>query len=529
MRILVVDALARSTGRRYSTFDAVGAGPRVIAGMLQERYDSMLLPYERVMADKSILAGFDYVFVSVMSSDIGALWKLVKRAKSANPSVKITVGGPASFEYSRLLDISGVDYVIVGEAEIPLKQFMECVMEDKCSARSVPALAFKDSGVAYLTSSHVHTPRDVLSSVKPWVMVDKSLEHPQIYRIYVEVVRGCSNYSRPMVRSYGLNCIFCGNCRSTDNLKRLECPANIPPGCGFCSVPSMFGPARSRSISSIVEEIEELLEHGARRIVLSAPDFLDYGRDLLVKEPLTNPCNPPANVEAIEDLLSSLQGLKKVSEGRAVVMIENIKACLVSEEVAEVLGRYLKDTTVHIGLETGNDVYNSRVLGKPISVAHVLNAVRLLRRHGLRPYVYLMHSLPLASRKVYEDTIKVVGELEESGVEKVTLYKYTPLPHTAFSGIPPSTRGVEEYIERLKEVVARLNRRTKEKMLGAHIEAYIMLSEGRLYGYPVRHGPVVFLGPARRPGLNGCLAVVEVIGTGERYVKGKIVRIKECP
>ncbi|ADV64550.1 B12-binding domain-containing radical SAM protein [Desulfurococcus mucosus] len=528
--MLVVDALARSTGRRYSTHDVVGAGPRLVAGILSERTEAMLLPYERVVGDKGVLAEASYLFISIMSSDLGALDRLVTYARRVNPSLKVVAGGPASFQYASLLMEHGVDYVIVGEAEIPLPRFLDCIVEEKCDPSTVPALGFRVNDSVRLTSSHIHTPRDVLSSIKPWTRVDETLVHPQVYRIYVEVVRGCSNYSRPMVKGHGgLNCVFCGNCRSDVGVKRLTCPAGIPPGCGFCSVPSMFGPARSRSIESIVREVEELVEHGARRIVLSAPDFLDYGRDLLVEGVLTHPCEPPANINAIEGLLSGISSLGPVSQGKVVVMIENIKACLVNEDVARVLGRYLRGTPIHIGLETGNDVFNERVLGKPVRVRHVLEAVRLLKGHGLRPYVYLMHSLPLASKTVYEDTIRVVNELGRIGVEKITLYKYTPLPNTAFEKLPPESKGVEKYIAELKTAVTRHNTRQKMMLLGSTLEAYVVENSGKLYGYPARHGPVIFLGSAPRKGLNGCLTLVEVTGVGDRYVKGRILRVKECP
>jgi len=530
MRVLVVDALARSTGRKYSTHDVIGAGPRIVAGIVSSRYDTTLLPYERVVKNGSLLRSVDYLFISAMSSDKGALENLVEYAKKENPSITIVVGGPVSFEYYNLLSNRNIDYVIVGEAEIPLLVFLDCVVEGKCEETSVPALGFRSGEETILTSRHVHTPRELLSSLKPWTRINEMLEYPQVYRIYVEIVRGCSNFSRPMVREYdGLNCVFCGNCRSASNTGRLTCPSSIPPGCGFCSVPAMFGWARSRSIESITREVEELVEHGARRIVLSAPDFLDYGRDLLVDGPLTNPCHPQANVYAIEELLSSLYSLKHVGEGRVTISIENIKACLVNEDVAGVLGKYLKGTTVHIGLETGSDVFNDKVLGKPISVSDVLRAARLLRGNGLRPYVYLMHSLPFASRKVYEETINVVRELGRIGVEKITLYKYTPLPYTAFEKIPPWSRGVEDYIVRLKKIVDKYNLIAKRSILGSTLEAYLVESSGKLYGYPVKHGPVIFLGRVRREGLSGCLALVKVTKASTRYVVGEVVRIIECP
>lgn len=46
--------------------------------------------------------------------------------------------------------------------------------------------------------------------------------------------------------------------------------------CGFCAIPSFRGPQRSRSISDILTEVDQL---GAREIVLVAQDLARFGRD----------------------------------------------------------------------------------------------------------------------------------------------------------------------------------------------------------------------------------------------------------
>ena len=128
-------------------------------------------------------------------------------------------------------------------------------------------------------------------------------------------------------------CTGCGKCREGGLEERYYCPAGVPPGCGYCSVPSMFGPPKSRSVDGIVGEVGELISLGVRRIVLSAPDFLDYGRDLLVEpQPLTDPRHPEPNRSAIEDLLSWLKGLDAVAQGEVSIMIENIKGILATKE-----------------------------------------------------------------------------------------------------------------------------------------------------------------------------------------------------
>ena len=55
--------------------------------------------------------------------------------------------------------------------------------------------------------------------------------------------------------------------------------------CGFCAIPSFRGPQRSRSLESVLAEVESLVgasdpgERGVREIVLVAQDLASYGRD----------------------------------------------------------------------------------------------------------------------------------------------------------------------------------------------------------------------------------------------------------
>ncbi|MEM1921382.1 MAG: radical SAM protein [Desulfurococcaceae archaeon] len=536
IKFLVIDALARASGSRYATHDVVGAGPRIVAGIIEHYgYNVDLKAYELFIENEVDLREYDAILVSIMSSDKGALEKILFKLNKYNYTGLVIVGGPASFEYEVLLrEFKRIDYVVVGEGEIPLIKILEkpnvLIDRNPDELFNIPALAYRTSKGIVLTTNRIHTPIDLLNSIKPWIRIDESYRFHKALRYYVEVLRGCSNYARPLIKGIdSLNCIDCLTCRSGDFGKRLYCPVDIPPGCGFCSVPYMFGPPRSRSIDSIVEEVVELVKHGARRIVLSAPDFLDYGREYFVKpNPLTDPCKPPANVEIIERLLDELTSKSICRDNNVVISVENIKACLVDEEVARVLGKYLKNTTIHIGLETGCNWYNDYVLGKPITVEQVLNAIKLLVRNGLRPYIYLMYGLPFANRKVYSDTVEFVKKLSKMGVEKITLYKYVNLPGTAFQKIKPCIDEYRDQIIYLKKIVNRFNLEAKKKFLNKEIDVYLVYSKGKYYGYPVKHGPVVFVKGVNKSDYSNCRAIVRITEISERFLWGRLISIVNC-
>ena len=59
-------------------------------------------------------------------------------------------------------------------------------------------------------------------------------------------------------------------------------------GCSFCSIPLMRGLQKSRSIDSILWEVEKLLENNVKEIMVIAQDSTSYGWDLRPKSSLAN-------------------------------------------------------------------------------------------------------------------------------------------------------------------------------------------------------------------------------------------------
>ncbi len=522
-RAVVVDVLAREHGRRIVTVDVIGVGPRAVAGLLEKlglRAD--VYPLEKVLRDPKILGDYDVLFVSAMSSDKPAARRLAGlwARYGGGPSV---IGGPVSAEPLEALSL-GYDYVVYGEAEAVLPKALGYMLRGDVDALlEVRGVAFRTRGRLVFTGRPGFAPREALA-----YRHSDAIEEYDAYwaaRVYVEVVRGCSNWRRPRGRlPDGRECINCDVCARAPLRARLACPAWIPPGCGYCSVPALYGPARSRPVELIAEEVKRLVDKGATRIVLSAPDVLDYGRDLLVDpEPLTDPCNPPANLEALRALLEAL--FDKVPEFQtrdAYLLVENVKACLVDERVAKLLGEYLHGTPVHIGVETGSDRH-MWLIGRPITRADAERAVKLLAGHGLEPYVYFIYGLPWEDDETRRETIELMERLWRLGAVKVTAYRFRPLPGTAFQDFEPPRPGSPSY--EILEKAVELNRREKLRWVGRRVRAVVAgwhPARRMLVAYPLPHGPVVLVRGHRA--LIGWLVRLEVTGVeSDRMLRGRIV------
>jgi radical SAM superfamily enzyme YgiQ (UPF0313 family) len=496
VRALIIDALAAGKGERKATKDAVGAGPRAVAGVLSAGGVEVRLVESEIVDQHFPMAGYDFLLVSGMSIDLPAM----KNVISLWHGGPVVIGGPATTEPEKSLLRTGADIAVIGEGEETLSELLEMGL----NAGTLPDIEALDKirGVAYRRGRRVYVnalrpvmPRSVLNSFNPSVEAVSGYRLYRSARVYVEVLRGCSNYHRATIET---DCADCKQCRESSLEDRYDCPLGIPPGCGYCGVPSLYGPPKSRSINMIRGEVKNLLDIGVTRVVLSAPCFLDYGRDLLVDpEPLTDPRIPEPNYSEIEALLSELTNLDQVAEKNASIMIENIKSSLVTEKAARILGDNLYGTPVSIGFETGCPDHSIQ-LGRPSSPSETLTAVRRLKKAGMKPYVYFIHGLPGQTEKTVEKTVNAIHRSMEEGAERVILYRFMSLPMSAFSGVPSASPSIKDPLSyRIYQEAQKANLSAKEALIGEKMRVVVAERYDRdsryTVAYPLYHGPVILL------------------------------------
>jgi radical SAM superfamily enzyme YgiQ (UPF0313 family) len=527
---LIVDALASGDGRRRTTRDVIGAGPRSVAGVLEEEgLTPLIITAERFLVSAKIHSDHEALLVSGMTSDLSAMRRTISRWRK-NSDGPVLIGGPAASDPDGALRKTRADLAVIGEGERTLSEllgggFSEGSLPDEGSLSQIPGLAYATEEGVKVNPLRPYIRRRDYDALGPSTGVIS--DYPIFYasRVYVETHRGCSNYHRARLPLGGMGCTDCNLCTEGGLEERYYCPSGIPPGCGYCSVPSLYGPPRSRSVGRIVSEVGELLSLGVRRVVLSAPDILDYGRDLLVEpEPLTDPRHPEPNYGALEDLLSRLSDLDEIGGGTASLMVENLKGCLVTERASEILGRYLSGTPVNVGFETGCSDH-SRLLGRASTPRENLEALRRLKRAGLRPYAYFIHGLPGQDEGTVANTVRAIDESVGAGAARIILYRFHPLPMSAFQGFPTAPPAVKDRLSRrIYEAAARANRSLKEDLVGRRIRVVVAEPYDRDGGlqvaYPMLHGPVVLVEGAE--GLIGRIIEVEVTGiVSERMVRAR--------
>ena len=532
MRPLIVDALAYGRGKRQATRDVIGAGPRSIAGVLESKgLAPRIAPVEEALGRAFDFSAYDLLMVSGMTSDLRSVRKMVARWRKESEG-PVLIGGPVASDVEILRRVAA-DLAVTGEGESTLLELLSLGLDEASvpgaeELASVKGLLYRTDDGVQINPLRPRMSRKEYDELTPSTRTISSYPLFRAARVYVEALRGCSNYHRAQGVLPEETCESCNLCRSGGLEARYDCPHGVPPGCGYCSVPSLFGAPKSRSVEKIQDEVESLLREGVRRVVLSAPGFLDYGRDLLVEpEPLTDPRSPEPNYEALESLLSGLSELAPLAEGGASLMIENLKGDLVTERAAKVLGQYLSGTPVNIGFETGSDIH-SRKIGRSSTPRENLRAVRRLRNAGLKPYVYFVNGLPGQNEGTVKATVSAIDDSVAAGASRIILYRFQPLPMSAFQDLPRAPPAARDPLSGLvHDAALRANSRLKKDLIGSRIRVVVAepYSRDRRFhvAYPMLHGPVVLV--ERAQGLEGEVVEVEVSGVAsDRIVIGTLVR-----
>ena len=507
MKPLIVDTLASGKGTRLTTRDVIGAGPRTVAGVLEKHgYNPEIVPVERYLKGKTS-TDHDVLLVSGMTPDISAMQRTIRKWRK-NSKGQVIIGGPSTSEPERILRKTGADIAIIGEGEDTISQLLKEGAFDgvKDGLGEIRGISYRIKKSITINPMRPIQSKEVFHKYPASTDTILGYDLYNSARVYVEAVRGCSNYHRARIGPIGDSCTYCEQCTESGLTERYDCPQGIPPGCGYCSVPSLYGPPRSRPKELIIDEARKLLDLGVHRLVLSAPGFLDYSRESLVEpEPLTDPRSPEPNYNELEGLLSGLTNLPQMKDGNASLMIENIKASLVTVRAARILGTYLKNTPVSVGFETGSDSHSVE-LGRPDTPSETLRSLKRLKKVGMKPYVYFIHGLPGQTRETAQETVDMINRSMKLGSDRVILYRFMSLPASAFTGCPSGPPAVHDPDSKLiYDAAQKANSKSKDEMVGQRLRVVVAnrYERDRRYSvaYPMLHGPVVLLeGGHHEPG-----------------------------
>lgn len=359
------------TIRAPSTYP-IGIG--YIASVLKEHYD--LIPLDLWIDGDDIDAAIrkiknnvpDVFCISVYSTQYPYFKELVHRLKDVYPEKPLVAGGPgATFSYQIFLEKTKIDYCVIGEGEITLKELLEKLN----TPDDIRGIAYRRNGRVILNPE-----REQIRNLDSIPMPDRSFY--DFERYILNAVK---------------NRVLFKNARRNIVITSRGCPYH----CTFCS--KTFTGLRMRSIENIDAEIQmlktefeiEAVEFGDELVLINKKRALQIC-ELMKRHDMSWGCQGRINVVDEE-------------------LLKNMKAA----------------GCVYVGY--GVESYTQDILDKmkkKIKVDQILPAIQMTERVGIEPVIQYMFGYPGEDDQSIMATEYFFKQIDRPYIGMVT----TPLPGT---------------------------------------------------------------------------------------------------
>lgn len=230
-------------------------------------------------------------------------------------------------------------------------------------------------------------------------------------------------------------------------------------GCTYCIIPRLRGSFRSRELTSLVREAEEMAGRGVKEINLVAQDTSLYGKDLYGRSRLTELLEKLAHISGIKWIRLLYLHPERVSESLLDLMDAEERICPyldiplqhVNHDLLKAMGRNPHDETP----------------------GELIDRIRS-RKRRISIRTTLMVGFPGETEEMFEELCRFV---QASALDYVGLFAFSPESGTAAARLKPEVnrRTAEKRINTITRIQGDVSRRINHQKVG---QVFPVLIEG---------------------------------------------------
>lgn len=302
----------------------------------------------------------DYLVVNIATPTFKSDMEAVAAAKALIPNLITIVKGAPFLTYNTNVSYENpfVDYVIMGEPELTLKEILEGVPNNEIL------------GICYLENMQA-----VKNEMRPFNEDLDKLPFPARHLVDNSIYRRPDNGKVQAVIKVSRGC---------------------PYYCFFCLATPVSGmQVRKRSAENIIAEIKECIEKYNIKDFLFWSDIFNIDRDWTI------------------DLCQKI-----IDSGLKFTWSSNTRANTMDDEMAKMMYK-AGCRLVSIGVESGSQEVLDNI-GKKITLDDIRNTVKILKKNKIKIYNYFVIGLPWETEKTAEETIKFAIELDSNFISFYT-------------------------------------------------------------------------------------------------------------
>ena len=350
----------------------------------------------------------DYIVANIATPSFKSDMEALAQAKLVLPNLKIIVKGAPFLTYNTnvIYENPFIDYVIIGEAELTLKDILNGVPD-----RDI-------LGICYSENS-----QGVQNPARPFNENLDDLPFPARHLVDNSI------YKRP------------------DNGKVqavIKVSRGCPYHCFFClATPVSGSKVRTRSAENIITEINECVEKYNIKNFLFWSDIFNFDREWTL------------------DLCRKI-----INSGLKITWSANTRANTMDDEMANLMYKS-GCRLVSIGVESGSqEILNN--IGKKITLDDIRNTVKILKKNKIKIYNYFVIGLPWETEKTVEETIKFAIELDSNFISFYTATPLPGTRYFAYAMINNLVDGALDFSSAYYFPAVRSHELSKERIFELH-------------------------------------------------------------
>jgi len=260
--------------------------------------------------------------------------------------------------------------------------------------------------------------------------------------------------------------------------------------CSFCVVPYVRGSKiRSKSIESVIKEVEGLVKNGYKEIVIAGTEIVKYGEDII----------PDPHLQQRKTLATLIRKLRKIS-GLERLRLSSIHPCGLTEElIGEISPPVVPH--IHLSLQSGdNEIL--KAMNRGYTVEYYLGLIDKLRT--LDPdfsiTTDIIAGFPGETETAFLNSVEIVKKAHFS---KVHIFRFSKRANTsAFlmkETVPEKVK--KERAEKLREIAEKERLKFKKRFIGKTVEVLVERFKKPFYeGFTPHYLKVRFTGKEIRQG-----------------------------
>lgn len=269
---------------------------------------------------------------------------------------------------------------------------------------------------------------------------------------------------------------FSGRTRAT-----LKIQDGCDQFCTYCRVPFARGPSRSRPLSSVLEQAEQIVALGYKEIVLTGIHLGLYGADL----------NPPLTLAEVSEQVANTKGLLRLR-------VSSVDPHEITDELIELVATHpVLCRHMHIPLQSGSDAVLRR-MRRNYPSAQFRTIVDKLRRRIPKIAITtdIMVGFPGETEEHFLETMNLTRDVAFS---KIHVFQYSKRAGTKAASFPdqiPSNEK-EDRSRRLIHLGEALAERFHSSFIGQNVDVLVeQVQEDQAIGHTDNYVKVVFPVPA---------------------------------